>query len=485
LQTDLNTASTNIASLQETINTAEGDTSALQTTVDGLQTTVNTLQTDVSTAQTTLNALNVDIATAQTAATTATEQATIATEQATIATTKAAEAVVSAESAQTSATAASTGATNAAASATSIAGSAAQINTNTDEIEKAKTDYKGNVQESLNARLIQDNTDLRDDLNQNRMDIEYTGTSIYAQDTLAGYTDGLMVEGFSVANEITNGDFSDGITGLYDEGIVTVANNVASVTTQDASQISRLRVNGLNIVKNTDVMFVYSKCRVTNDECVKIKILHPIIKEFLNPVENEWAECYGKGVCTDSILQIIQYYSDGENTVGKTMEVDGNAGVYVVNMTKWGIEDYTEDQMLEIVRGMQAGTDTQSCVVNEIKSTNGEESTSENYKENIITLDEPITLATGETYTATEQLQTFNSATHITTGSDIPATITASVPTDVPALLASKTSEIDELTTLTTTQETSVANLQTIANEQATTISDTQEVVNNIIPLIL
>ena len=45
------------------------------------------------------------------------------------------------------------------------------------------------------------------------------------------------------------------------------------------------------------------------------------------------------------------YYADPNTAYGKVMEIDGNAGVFAINMTALGIEDYTEAQMLDLVRG--------------------------------------------------------------------------------------------------------------------------------------
>lgn len=177
--------------------------------------------------------------------------------------------------------------------------------------------------------------------------------------TVDGVVGDVEIEGLSLVNSVVNGDFSDGTTGWTPVASThTVLSNKLSNTGNGASDIAReVNGNSVNHALN-DVFFAYAKARVTNINCANLYIRLRdasayIVDLISNPVQNQWYELYGKLITPDTnVVQANLYhsYADAATANGKVMEVDGNAGIFAINMTALGIEDFTEAQMLDLVR---------------------------------------------------------------------------------------------------------------------------------------
>jgi uncharacterized protein affecting Mg2+/Co2+ transport len=155
-------------------------------------------------------------------------------------------------------------------------------------------------------------------------------------------------------NEVENGDFSDGTTGWTGLGsALTTSLNTLTITGNGSQPYTIAR----QVVGNRDgsKYFVYSKMRITNTNSpsLKFSIGGNAISTIIAS-QNIWYEFYGRTtVANDGIVcnaDIRADYADATTANGKVMEVDGNTGVFVINMTALGIEDYTEAEMLKIVQ---------------------------------------------------------------------------------------------------------------------------------------
>lgn len=391
----------------------------------------------------------------------------------------------------------------------------------TDDFDNSKTDYKGVTHDTLEERLIQDNTDLRDDLNPNRMNISYSGTTIDALDSLSGYTEDLTIEGRTLTNLLSAGTATvtaeteytfipeevDGVTytvaddmGTLETGVsatTTVTTNASAttitVTASDSgsydnmlieSNVTDLTLSYFTGTQNVEVSEVKSVgknlypydidyLRINNDGAISDNYYSISLElipntQYILQITVDEAEDYGFIYLSSATDDYDRLTSTGKKSA---TAISDDSGIIKIGLHKalWGLGIYPNNSIdklsdLQLEQGTTA-TDY------------------EPYQEDVITIDPPQELATGETYTT--QVQTFDGATHIYNDSSIPANMTAKVPTDVPALLSRKETEIDALTTLTTEQQASVARLQAINDELVQQQADTQEAVDNIIPLIL
>ena len=177
--------------------------------------------------------------------------------------------------------------------------------------------------------------------------------------TLDGAVQDLVIEGQTLVNSVENGDFSDGTTGWSEvNSSLSESNNVLSITGDGSGASPRGRQVDTKVNASTgDLIFLYAKVRITNSESTQIYYgLDGITDELIvqsNPTQDEWYELYGIAVANEDneyIITFRHYYVDSATANGKVMEVDGNAGVFAINMTQLGIESYTEEQMLEICR---------------------------------------------------------------------------------------------------------------------------------------
>jgi hypothetical protein len=156
-------------------------------------------------------------------------------------------------------------------------------------------------------------------------------------------------------NEVTNGDFSDGATGwrAFSSSTLTALDNILISTGTGGQYCGAYQDIGN---QNSEKVFVYIKYRdVSGGSGNFILVIEgsglDISLQNASLVQNEWYESYGildlSSFTSNVVLRPRIYYDDA---TGKVMEIDGNAGVFAINMTALGIEDYTEAEMLKIVQ---------------------------------------------------------------------------------------------------------------------------------------
>lgn len=168
---------------------------------------------------------------------------------------------------------------------------------------------------------------------------------------------------YTLDNKVTNGDFSDGGTGWISfGGSGSVLNNIYSnigdgtSTTPNIFQATSMQIN------ESDMFFIYLKSKVTNSDSIRLSFTFDgsisgsqiEVSSKLNPEQNVQYELYGINTITDQIgnlgIRLLHYYIDDPTANGKVMEVDGNAGVFAINMTDEELETLSEEEMLDLVR---------------------------------------------------------------------------------------------------------------------------------------
>lgn len=152
-----------------------------------------------------------------------------------------------------------------------------------------------------------------------------------------GYTTGVKI------NEIDNYKFSDGTNGWVNIASTTiVASRIASNTADGSVNYGQLVTYPKNIQNNQ--YFIFSKYCVTNSEATlfieadmgsgNINVGTSII----SPTQNQFYESFGtftsNGANASISIKLTHSYADSTTANGKVMEVDGNVGVYCLNLTK-------------------------------------------------------------------------------------------------------------------------------------------------------
>ncbi len=146
-------------------------------------------------------------------------------------------------------------------------------------------------------------------------------------------------------NLIINHDFSNNTSNWTRRYSNIVINNKIYYNTADGSKERADFYQATSIpIRINDVYYTYARVRVTNTVSSFIRVLladdvtwQDGILRFDNPVKDQWYDVsFLKSFSTVSgnfRLFIQHYYANEATANGKVMEVDGNYGVYLLNLT--------------------------------------------------------------------------------------------------------------------------------------------------------
>lgn len=141
-------------------------------------------------------------------------------------------------------------------------------------------------------------------------------------------------------NLITNGDFSNGVTGWVPYySTLSITNGIASILGDGTSGAPYTEgVSNMNVIPSSKY-YLRFKARVTNSLCSKIRLrvsgsFAITDLDILNPIQNQW---YEPSVIASSTTQsgVMKYYfsqtyADASTANGKTLEIDN---VTVIDLT--------------------------------------------------------------------------------------------------------------------------------------------------------
>lgn len=244
----------------------------------------------------------------------------------------------------------------------------------TGDMEKSVYDANDNGRvdnadyDNTNSTLISDNTNDAIDELDSKFFFEaiktHTQTS-QTKDLPAGTVDGVATnvyfEGLSLVNSIFNGDLSNGTTGYTAiGGTLSVLNNILTIIGDGTSSTVEADIDIFPSLNDGDVVFVYSAFKVTNSDATNVGIYLNSTEGFItginssSPIQNQVYEEYSKfsisGNKTNVYARLRTAYLDASSANGKSTEVDGNIGIFAINMTVLGIDNYTEQQMLDLIK---------------------------------------------------------------------------------------------------------------------------------------
>lgn len=186
--------------------------------------------------------------------------------------------------------------------------------------------------------------------------VHQLGGATYKDEAFNGIGDTVM-KGKTLINSMVNGDFADGTTG-WTEGTNVSLSVTDKILKGEYTSSSTLIIDNFSlgdISGSADVWFVYLRVKV--DFSASILVLERPLdtsRVISAPTPGTWYELYRKDVPDASIGDRLRIYAPGA-TSGDSIYIDGNAGVFAINMTALGIESYTEQQMLDMINGYFEG----------------------------------------------------------------------------------------------------------------------------------
>lgn len=180
------------------------------------------------------------------------------------------------------------------------------------------------------------------------LDKDATITSVL--DSYASPSD-VSVEGASLYQAITNGNFASGTTGWSADGAtLSVTSRIMSVTangTKSNPAINRINTYGVGSSNVTKFRF-----RVTNSLCTSVRIFTGSeVVVVTAPLENIWYDVCVINTHSSATLAIYHRYADAATANGKVMQIDGTDtnGVMAIPVTGTPYSAYTADQMNVVV----------------------------------------------------------------------------------------------------------------------------------------
>ena len=151
-----------------------------------------------------------------------------------------------------------------------------------------------------------------------------------------------LKEVFEDGNNVLNPDFNDGLNGWYSPTYtLTVSDNIL-IASLGTSQFSSVRQNNVYDINNQ--FYVSIRLRDTSGNSTRLVISELGTSnaiETFNPIINQWYTLSG-------IFNTIKDNGDlyiGNFGSSTTLEIDGNASVYAINMTNLGLDNLTQEQM--------------------------------------------------------------------------------------------------------------------------------------------
>jgi hypothetical protein len=164
--------------------------------------------------------------------------------------------------------------------------------------------------------------------------------------TLESTVDNFEADGLTLVNSVVNGDFSNGTTDwtAVSTPTVSVSNNILTLSNPDGTANRRIQQSFSTAIG--DVWFYYLKAKLNSGDGDLISFFDGAGYSTTN-LTSSYSDVFGKTVGATSTTIFFQI---GVNANVGEISVDGNAGVFAINMTALGIASYTEAQMLDLVR---------------------------------------------------------------------------------------------------------------------------------------
>lgn len=175
-----------------------------------------------------------------------------------------------------------------------------------------------------------------------------------------------VLYGLTATNIINNGNFANGTSGwLGTNATISVSNNIMKVVPDGSAKNGWLVQNTSYSIFPSRKYFVKAKLRVTNNDCVRMRVLirstggsGDSIYTITAPVANQW---YSLAIILDSQathagnfrLLFDHDYADAATANGKIMEVQE---VMVIDLIAHGLESKTEEELAKMFANYFDGT---------------------------------------------------------------------------------------------------------------------------------
>ena len=176
----------------------------------------------------------------------------------------------------------------------------------------------------------------------------------------------VTLKGLTATNIINNGNFANGTSGWRGiNATINVSNNIMQVAPDGSAHIGWLVQDTSYPIFPSRKYFIKAKLRVTNNDCVRIRVLirstegsGDSLYAIMAPVANQW---YSLAIILDSQathagnfrLLFTHEYADAATANGKIMEVQE---VMVIDLTAHGLESKTVEELTKMFANYFDGT---------------------------------------------------------------------------------------------------------------------------------
>lgn len=149
---------------------------------------------------------------------------------------------------------------------------------------------------------------------------------------------------YRIKNIVTNGNFANGVIGWNKSSCSLVVAAGICLVTATGGNATAILMNTFTVPgMSGSKWYVRIKFRVTNAACVLLRLYThngttaKTAYSASNPAQDRWYE--GSGVVTQTDagnvhLRVSQQYADAATAMNKVMEIDGNYGVMLVDISK-------------------------------------------------------------------------------------------------------------------------------------------------------
>ncbi|HSQ87206.1 hypothetical protein, partial [Romboutsia sp.] len=245
---------------------------------------------------------------------------------------------------------------------------------------------KGSVPKSTSASINSINTRLDDvdkDLERVKKledatmsEITTDSDFVCIDDTANGYLTDVKLEGRTLVNKVTNGNFANGTTGWSGTGATISASNNVLTATGTGGAANYSAAFQITEIPATVGKKVFVKCtaRVLDNVCARLRLLVQgstsgsiTSLAITPPVQNTWYTIYGivdTGTLVGNVrVTPIAYYDDATIATDKVMEVKD---VMALDLTALGMANYSADEVNSMLNGYFEGLKSVGQDVNEI-----------------------------------------------------------------------------------------------------------------------
>lgn len=180
--------------------------------------------------------------------------------------------------------------------------------------------------------------------------------------SLDGKVKGFEARGLTIVNNAMSASISDDVLPWYSgytRGDLSIDNGDLINTENASSSVFQYFIQDTNVpVTENDVWFFYAPVVGESDDHLTFELRYfgdassQLVDNIINPFQNQQYELHSKFVADNQggSMKVFVRVENPSDQNGRIVRLNRSVGIFAINMTALGIEDYTEEKMLNLVR---------------------------------------------------------------------------------------------------------------------------------------